>query len=432
MPFEQSSSGNRRIAVIGGGISGMGAAYGLAAKNTVVVFEAENRLGGHARTLIAGKNGDMPVDTGFLVYNEVNYPNLTALFEDLAVETIPSDMSFGCSIGNGWLEYGVTQLPSVFAQKRNIVRPKFLSMVRDILKFNAAVCEGPIDPEITIDALTRELGLGDWFRDYYLYPFTGAIWSTPTTDIGRFPAAAMIQFMRNHALVATTGQHQWRTVKGGSVQYVTRMAQRLRSQGVDVRLGTPVAGVRRVPTGVEVRCANGEWEHFDDVVMATHSDISLRLLSDATTQEKAALGDVLYQPNEVVLHCDRSLLPKRQAAWGSWNYIEDDQSQRDQIGLTYYLNRLQSLPKDDLALVTMNPMRPIKEACIWDTATFHHPVFDAAALRAQKTIAAFNGDNNTWFCGAWMKNGFHEDGLSSAFDVVARIQARRLLDVAAE
>ena len=244
MPFENAQAGAKRIAVIGGGISGMGAAYALRHSHQVVLFESTPQLGGHARTVIAGKNNDMPVDTGFLVFNNVNYPHLTQLFEELSVPTINSDMSFGASIDGGWLEYGVLAPSAVFAQKRNVLRPKFLGMVRDILKFNKRASTENIDPTITIGALIKKWQLGDWFRDYYLTPFTGAIWSTPTMQILDFPAQAMITFMKNHALLGAGGQHQWRTVKGGSRKYVNLLEQALIKNDVELRVSTSVDAVR--------------------------------------------------------------------------------------------------------------------------------------------------------------------------------------------
>ena len=432
MPFETGAGAPRRIAIIGGGITGMGAAHLLAAQNNVVLFEAEGRLGGHARTVMAGKNGDMPVDTGFLVYNTVNYPHLTALFEELSVPTIASDMSFGASIDGGWMEYGILRPSAVLAQKRNLLRPKFYGMLRDIFRFNK---DAPALAEAyrgTIGEMIAEMGLGDWFREYYLYPLSGAIWSTPKERIADFPAQAMIRFFKNHALMATDGQHEWRTVKGGSKEYVHRLQSSLLTRGVDIRLSSPIDAVRRTQVGAEVKTVGAEWETFDEVIFATHSDDSLAMLADPSEQEAAALGAVKYQPNDMVLHCDTSIMPKRRAAWASWVYTEDKNKQSERIDLTYWINRLQNLPLEDHAFVTLNSVRKIREECIYDQAVFRHPVFDAAALAAQDQVRAFNGSNNTWFCGAWMKNGFHEDGLGSAVDVVEAMQLRDARALAAE
>ena len=432
MPFENAQAVAKRIAVIGGGISGMGAAYALRHSHQVVLFESTPQLGGHARTVIAGKNNDMPVDTGFLVFNNVNYPHLTQLFEELSVPTINSDMSFGASIDGGWLEYGVLAPSAVFAQKRNVLRPKFLGMVRDILKFNKRASTENIDPTITIGALIKKWQLGDWFRDYYLTPFTGAIWSTPTMQILDFPAQAMITFMKNHALLGAGGQHQWRTVKGGSRKYVNLLEQALVKNDVELRVSTSVDAVRRGTAGVEVKSVGGEYETFDDVIFATHSDITLAMLSDANAIERNALGAIKYQPNDMVLHADTSIMPKRKAAWASWVYTEDKDRQSDRIDLTYWINRLQSLPNDDPCFVTLNTQRDIDPALIYDQYTFSHPVFDVATLQAQQVLSDLNGANSTWFCGAWMRNGFHEDGLATGIEAARRLIVQNATLMAAE
>ena len=424
MPFENIQSGSKRIAVIGGGISGLGAAYELRHSHEVVLFEAEPRLGGHARSVMAGKKGDMAVDTGFLVFNNQNYPHLVRLFEELDVPTIPSDMSFGASINGGWLEYGVLAPSAIFAQKLNLLRPKFYMMLRDILRFNKRAKGTQISSTITIGELIDNWRLGDWFRDYYLTPFTGAIWSTPIDKILDFPAQSMITFMKNHALLGASGQHKWRTVKGGSIECVSRLKKELIRAGVDVRLATPVTAVFRQPGQVEVISKGFGPEVFDEVIFATHSDISLSILSDATPIERAALEAVRYQPNEMVLHADTTIMPKRKAAWASWVYTEDKDRKSDRIDLTYWVNRLQSLPQEDPCFVTLNTQRNIDEKLIYDRCTFQHPVFDASAMLAQNVIKEFNGSYGTWFCGAWMRNGFHEDGLATGIEAARQLIER--------
>ncbi len=424
MPFETRSPASRRIAVIGGGISGMAAAHLLATDNAVVLFEAEGRLGGHARTKLAGKRGDQPVDTGFIVYNNANYPHLVALFEKLAVPVVESNMTFGASINGGKLEYGLRSLGALFAQKRRIADPRFLRMLRDILRFNARAEQTSQNPNLTVGEFLRELGTGAWFRDYYILPLSGAIWSTPVQGILDFPAQALIRFFKNHALLSVTGQHQWYTVKGGSVEYVRRLQSALLTEGVDLRLGAAVATVKRQANGVLIRCEGAEWESFDDVIFATHSDDALRLLADPSHDEKRLLGAVGYQPNEAVLHADTTIMPKRKSVWASWVYTEPAGPRPDRIDLTYWMNSLQPIPHDDPLFVTLNSNRPINDKLIHDVATFRHPVYDLAALAAQSGIRAMNGTRNTWFCGAWMKNGFHEDGFASAVDVAAGLRAR--------
>jgi len=262
----------QRIAIIGGGISGLAAAYLLAPHNAVTLFEAEPRLGGHARTITAGLNGDQPVDTGFIVFNYANYPHLTAMFRDLDVPVARSDMSFGASIDGGRIEYGLRNLGALAAQRRNLLRPGFARMVRDILRFNARAESLAEDSTLTIGDLMDEMKLGRWFQDYYLTPLSGAIWSTPPDEIRGFPAQALLQFFRNHALLSTSGQHQWWTVDGGSTEYVRRLERHLRGRGVAIHTGTPVQSVSRTGATSIVHSAAGPQEAFDQVIFACHSD----------------------------------------------------------------------------------------------------------------------------------------------------------------
>ncbi len=431
MPFEQFGPAPRRIAVIGGGISGMAAAHLLAERNPVVLFEAEPRLGGHARTVIAGRHKDQPVDTGFIVFNRVNYPHLVRLFEKLGVPTAASSMSFGASIRGGALEYGLAGLDTIFAQRRNAFSPRFLRMLSDILHFNRNAEAVADDPAMTIRELLGRLGTGDWFRDHYITPFSGAIWSTPTSGILDFPAQALVRFFRNHALMDYEGQHQWYTVRGGSIEYVRRLQAALTAQGVDIRTGSPIASVRREAGSAFVRPQGSEPELFDDVVFATHSDITLRLLADATPPETSALAAIRYQPNQAILHSDASLMPKSRKVWSSWSYVEPETGPGDRIDLTYWMNALQPIPEEDPLFVTLNTSRPIRDDLIHDVTTFHHPVFDTAAFAAQCRLRALNGSRNTWFCGAWMRNGFHEDGFASAVDVVQAMAERQALRLVA-
>lgn len=431
MPFEKLPAAPKHIAVIGGGISGMGAAHLLARDNKVTLFEAETRLGGHARTVLAGKAGAQPVDTGFIVYNEVNYPHLTKLFTDLDVPTVNSNMSFGASFAGGQLEYGLASIDTIFAQRKNLADPRFLRMLLDINKFNTQATALSETSDVSIGDLLAELGTGAWFRDRYLLPFTGAIWSTPLERMLDFPAQALVRFMKNHGLMGYNDQHQWRTVEGGSIQYVERLAARMDAAGVDIRLGAGIASVRRGSFGVEITPQGGVGEQFDEVVFACHSDQALALLADGNPVERRNLSAIRYQPNMAVLHADTALMPKRRKVWSSWSYCEAESGPQDRIDLTYWMNSLQPIPQDDQMFITLNSNRKIREELIYDTKQFMHPVFDTAALSAQSEIAENNGQNRTWFCGAWMKNGFHEDGLSSAVDVAEAIQAANALQVAA-
>ena len=431
MPLEGQMGAPKRVAVIGGGISGMGAAYYLAETHNVVLFEAEARLGGHARTKIAGKRGDQPVDTGFIVFNYANYPHLAELFRALDVPVAKSNMSFGASIDGGRIEYGLHTLGAIIAQKLNLARPGFIRMIRDILLFNRSAVAAS-EPDMTIGQLLDKLGTGAWFRKYYLLPLSGAIWSTPTEKIMDFPARAMVEFFENHALLRYSDQHQWYTVQGGSIEYVNRLGTALRARGVDIRLGAATDAIRRTEFGADVKVQGGDWEHFDEVVLATHSDDTLAMLSDATGVERTALSAVKYQPNRAVLHGDTSMMPRRRQCWSSWVYTEAIGKRSDRIDLTYWMNSLQTIPDDDPMFVTLNTARTIREDLIYDEVEFRHPVYDLGAFAAQDTIRAINGQNNTWFCGAWMKNGFHEDGLSSAVDVVQGMASRDEMVIAAE
>jgi predicted NAD/FAD-binding protein len=409
----------------------MAAAQLLARSHSVVLYEADPRLGGHARTIVAGKRKDQPVDTGFIVFNRVNYPNLVALFEQLDVPTTTSNMSFGASIKGGRLEYGLASVDAIFAQRKNALDPRFLRMLSDIVHFNRNAEAAASDATMTIGELLGRLRTGAWFRDHYITPFSGAIWSTPTSGILDFPAQALVRFFRNHALLGYEGQHQWYTVKGGSIEYVRRLEAAMTAQGVDIRTGSPIAGVRRQAGGVVVRAEAAEEELFDDVVFACHSDQALRLLSDPTPHEAQSLSAIRYQPNEAVLHSDASLMPRSRKVWSSWSYVEPKAGAGDRIDLTYWMNSLQPIPQDDPLFVTLNTSRPIRDDLIHDVTTFHHPVFDVAAFAAQDRIRVMNGAQNTWFCGAWMRNGFHEDGFASAVDVVGAMAERHTSRLAA-
>ena len=432
MTFQKMPISPKNIAVIGGGISGLGAAHALSDTYNVTLFETENRLGGHARTILAGKNGDQPVDTGFIVFNYANYPELSKLFSDLNVPVVKSDMSFGASVRGGKIEYALRNFDAIFAQRRNVFYPKFIKMVWDINRFNTLGLTVADDKSITIRQFLERLKTGDWFRDYYLLPLSGAIWSTPTEKILEFPAYAMMQFFKNHALLSRSGQHQWYTVEGGSREYVSRLENVLLKKQVDIRLSTPVASVSRLETGVAIKTYRDEVQMFDEVVFATHSDDTLALLTDASPTERQNLGCIKYQDNEVVLHSDVSLMPKLYKCWASWVYTERKDKSSEKIDLTYWMNSLQPIPLDDPMFVTLNSTRNIEHSQIFDQVTMRHPVYDLDVLEAQKEIAKTNGQNRTWFSGAWVKNGFHEDGLTSGLDVARKIISKEILPIAAE
>lgn len=422
MSFDLSQPGGR-VAIVGGGISGMAAAYLLADTHDVTLYESEARLGGHARTVMAGKAGDQPVDTGFIVFNYANYPHLTRMFLDLDVPVERSDMSFGATIDGGRVEYGLRNLPALFGQKRNLLRPGFWRMVRDILRFNARAEEMARDDEMTVGQLIDDLKLGQWFRDYYLLPICGAIWSTPAEGIRDFPARALVQFFRNHALLSATGQHQWWTVSGGSASYVRKLEANLRQRGVQIRLADPVQKITR---GDEVQITSAERLSYDHVILACHSDQALAMLADPSGSERAALQAIRYQPNQMVLHRDESQMPQRRGCWSSWVYQARSNETQSAIGVTYWMNRLQNIPEEDPLFVTLNPLKPIDPAQIYDEKLFYHPVFDGPALAAQKQIADLQGTRGTWFAGAYLRHGFHEDGFASAVRVARALQGAQV------
>lgn len=422
MPFDITSRATQRIAIIGGGISGLAAAYLLSPQNTVTLYEAEPRLGGHARTVMAGLNRDQPVDTGFIVFNYANYPHLTRMFQDLSVPVAKSNMSFGATIDGGAVEYGLGDLTALLGQRRNLLRPGFMRMVRDIMTFNARAESASESGDMTTAELVRDLRLGPWFERYYLMPICGAIWSTPPDEVGAFPARSLVRFFRNHALLSASGQHQWWTVDGGSIEYVRRLEHRLIASGVRLLTGIPVKGVSRFGETATVHAMGCAPETFDQIIFACHSDQALRLLTDPAPEEARALSAIRYQDNRMILHRDARQMPKRRACWSSWVYKADTRHPQPAIGVTYWMNRLQNIPDSDPLFVTLNPCDPIPDALTYDTRTFRHPVFDHEALNAQQDLRKRQGQRNTWFAGAYTRHGFHEDGFASAVRVARALE----------
>ena len=410
-----------RIAVVGAGISGLASAWLLAQRHEVVLFEANRYLGGHTNTVDATVDGmTAPVDTGFLVYNDRTYPHLLGLFAKLGVASAPSEMSFSVRIGDGKLEWAGTNLAAVFAQRTNLVNPRFLRMLSDLLRFNreaVALAESGAPLTGTLGEFLDARGFGQEVRELYLIPMAACIWSTPATQINRFPLATFLHFCRNHGLLAVSNRPQWRTVKGGAREYVKKMAADLK----DVRIAQPVRQVRRFEDRVEIATDAGT-ERFDQVVLATHTDQSLALLENPTLEERAVLKAIPYQANVAVLHTDEGQLPRRRSAWASWNFhAPRPELSDDPVSLTYLLNRLQPLPFASPVMVTMNPIDPPREDKVLATFDYHHPVFLEGSDEAKRRVASLQGRGRTFFAGAWTRYGFHEDGLLSAVNVARQL-----------
>ncbi len=424
-----------KIAIVGAGISGLGCAHALAGEHDVTVYEAAPRLGGHTNTVDVTLDGTtFPVDTGFLVYNERTYPNLIKLFADLGVPVAKSDMSFSVSVPLGpganarRLEWGGANLDTVFAQRRNLASPAFLGMLRDILRFNrqaTAVAAGrETCGDLSLGQFLDRHRYGKPFRRWYLLPMAGAIWSCPLATMLAYPAATFIRFCHNHGLLQVNDRPQWFTVAGGARQYVQRIAQRL----PDVRVGEPVLDVTRHPGAhkVAVRTRRGV-ESYDHVVLASHSDESLRMLIDADPNERSLLADVGYQPNRALLHTDTRLLPQSRKVWSAWNYLSNSGGLRvddePSMAVTYLLNKLQPLPFKTPVMVSLNPLVEPRTETVIAEFDYAHPVFDAAAIRAQKRLPTVQGRRRVWFAGAWTGYGFHEDGLKSGLAVAEALRA---------
>ncbi len=406
-----------RVAVVGTGISGLSAAWLLDTRHHVTIYEKAPRLGGHSNTVdVATDGGPVAVDTGFIVYNELNYPNLTALFAHLEVPTRPSDMTFAVSLDGGQLEYSGGRLSGLFVQKRNMFRPRFWSMVSDLHRFYR---EAPSDIA-ALDDLRTTLGdylesrsYGSAFKDDHLLPMAAAIWSAAPKALLDYPAGAFIRFHDNHGLLRLRDRPLWRTVAGGSRVYIERMMSQFRGA---VRTGAGVASLRRDASGVIVIDEHGAAERFDHVVIATHADQALAMLGDAGAEERSLLGSFRYSRNEAVLHSDPSMMPRRRAVWSSWNYI-GRRDRSDQICVTYWMNRLQQIPDREPLFVTLNADRPPQSGTIHHCETYEHPLFDAAAMAAQRRLWSLQGRRKTWFCGSYFGAGFHEDGLQSGLAV---------------
>jgi predicted NAD/FAD-binding protein len=409
-----------KIAVIGSGISGLAAAHALRDRHDVHLFEAADRLGGHAHTVDVEVDGSaVSVDTGFIVYNERTYPGFVALLRDLDISTQPTEMSFGVVCERTGIEWAGRGLGSLLARPSNLLRRDFREMLRDLPRFNR-------DAAQLLDSEDKKVSLEEWligrrfsqgFRDLYLRPIGAAIWSAAPGSFLDFPAATFAQFLNNHQLLRTRGFLPWRTVSGGSRNYVRAIARRLPGR---IFLSHPVRAVKRVGDGVLVLFPDGSPRRYDRVVLATHSDQSLRLLADPTPDEVRVLSAIRYQENEAILHTDERILAKSRRAWASWNYRVTAES-RPRAVVTYDMNRLQSLEGRPRLLVTLNAEDQLDPARILAREVYHHPVFDAAAIAAQDRFDTIDGRGGVHFCGAYWRHGFHEDGLWSGLRAAQRI-----------
>ena len=404
-----------KIAVIGSGISGLSAAWLLHPAHEVTLHEAAGYLGGHTNTVDITLDGiTYPVDTGFLVHNDLTYPNLIRLFEHLGVETHASDMSFSVQLPEVDIEWAGTDINTLFGQRRNLLRPSFWLMVKEILRFNAQANQLLARAQtgaLSLGHLLDKEGYSRRLREWYLLPMAAAIWSSSPREILDFPAETFLRFCINHRLLQIEGRPQWRSILGGGRRYVEKMAESL-----NVRLNSPVFRVVRHAQGVTVHSA-GETETYDAVIFATHPPETLRMLVDASPLEQQILGSVTYQPNEAILHTDHRFLPQRESLWSAWNYLSTG-DHSDSVCVTYLLNKLQRLPFDTPVMVTLNP--PAAHKPTGEIAGFHyaHPVLDQPAIAAQRMLPQIQGQQRSWFCGAWCGYGFHEDGLKSALNII--------------
>jgi predicted NAD/FAD-binding protein len=411
-----------KIAIIGTGISGLSAAYYLGRRHELTLYESAPAIGGHTATVDVEIGGrEYAVDTGFIVYNDWTYPLFIELLDELGVASKPTEMSFSVRCDDSGIEYGGNNLNTLFAQRRNLLRPSFHGMLADILRFNRQLVGdlelGKLSPAMTLGEYLQDNRYGEEFVFRYLVPMGCAIWSASTTRMLEFPLLFFARFFRNHGLLSVNDRPQWRVIEGGSRSYLEPLTRRFADS---IRLDSRITAVRRRAEGVELVMQDGGAAEFDQVVFACHSDQALELLADPTQAEKSALGAIPYQSNEVVLHTDERLLPRSRRAWSSWNYWLRQRYQARAV-LTYNMNILQGIESGTTFCVTLNASEEIDPARIVDTFNYSHPVFSLESVDAVRQIENFNGFNRSWFAGAWLGNGFHEDGVSAGRRVAEAI-----------
>jgi predicted NAD/FAD-binding protein len=395
-------------------------------RHAVTLFERNDYFGGHTHTVVIDENGsEVPVDTGFIVYNEPNYPHLTGLFDVLRIETRDTEMSFAASVGEPRLEYAGSDLDTLFAQRRNLLNPGFLGMVWDILRFNR-LCKEKLRTagfgDMTLGGLLEREHLGRRFRDHYLLPMAAAIWSCPPQTMLEFPAGSFARFFENHGLLDLKDRPQWKTVRGGSHTYIIRM---LKDLGSGARCGDPVTAVTRGQGQVEVGLASGERLAFDQIVLACHADEALALLSEPLPLERRILSQFRYQPNRALLHTDARLMPRSRRVWSSWNYLASQHEDRVQgVSVTYWMNLLQNLTSTENYFVSLNPLNEPQPGSLVAEMTYHHPVFDQAAMNAQERLSELQGRDRIWYTGSYFGYGFHEDGLRASVELAERFGVR--------
>jgi len=413
----------KKIAVIGSGISGLSCAWLLNKAHDVTLFEKDDRLGGHTNTVTFDHQGQsVAVDTGFIVFNPVNYPNLVQFFETLQVNSCETEMSFAVSAREGALEYSGSGLQGLIAQKRNLLRPSFWRMLKDLLRFYREAQTLLDDEQLThlsLGDLLQQGGYSNEFIHDHLLPMSAAIWSTPAQQMLEYPAQSFLRFCHNHGLLQVNDRPVWRTVPGGSHHYVNRIAAELKGK---IRLNSRIHRVVRNTDGVVIQHLHGQQEYFDEVVLACHSDQALQLLDQPTRAEQEILGCFPYQRNKAYLHTDIRLMPQRLTVWSSWNYLtQTDENSGQQVSVTYWMNRLQPLPVETPLLVSLNPLQEPHEGSIIRSFFYDHPVFSMESIAAQKLLWQLQGQQRTWFCGAYFGYGFHEDGLQSGLAVAEQL-----------